>query len=108
MSMHKAYTILMTLELGSIGVKYQVATMADMSFLTTMFIFHFSGVIGCETLLWILLPDFWNWYIINLFLLVITSFCFFNCIQNITKLFLTAHSNTPQPPNPEPQDTSQA
>ncbi|MCH95605.1 hypothetical protein A2U01_0016585 [Trifolium medium] len=50
MTMHKAYTILMSLELGSIGIKYQVATMADMTLSTTMIIFDFSGVVGCETL----------------------------------------------------------
>jgi len=116
MSMHKAYFILMSLELASIGIKYQdsntnnlfqqssptffmfltalfchaVATMADMSFLTTMFIFHFSGVVGCEALLWILLPEFWKWYFFNMFLLVVTSLCFLNfmiAMDNITGLF---------------------
>jgi hypothetical protein len=132
--MHKAYTILMSLELGSIGIKYQapntnnpfqqssptmllfftalfchaVATMADMTLPTTMIIFHFSGVVGCETLLWILLPDFWNWHIINLFLLMATSFSFFNYILSIIKLFLPTHSSAAQPPNPEPQEASQA
>ncbi|XP_039688388.1 uncharacterized protein [Medicago truncatula] len=101
MSIHKAYTILMSLELGSIGIMYQVATMADMSLPTTMIIFHFSGVIGCETLLWILLPKFWNWYIINLFLLMVISLCFFNCILNIPKLF---RSNDAHPSNLEQQE----
>ncbi|KAK2386842.1 hypothetical protein QL285_060684 [Trifolium repens] len=55
-----AYTILMSLELGSIGIMYQVTTMADMNLPSTMVIFHFSGVVGCETLLWILLPQLWN------------------------------------------------
>jgi len=116
MSIHKAYFILMSLELASIEIKYQgsntnnlfqqssptffmfltalfchaVATMADMSFLTTMFIFHFSGVVGCEALLWILLLEFWHWYIFNMFLLVVTSLCFLNfmmAMDNITKLF---------------------
>jgi hypothetical protein len=124
--MHKAYAILMSLELGSIGIKYQVpntnnpfqqssptmllfftalfchavATMADMTLPTTMIIFHFSGVVGCETLLWFLLPDFWNWYIINLFLLMATSFCFFNYILSIIKFFLPTHSSSAaQPPS---------
>ncbi|AES70744.1 hypothetical protein MtrunA17_Chr3g0103561 [Medicago truncatula] len=129
MKMHKAYTILMTLELASIGIKYQglntnpfqqssslmllfltalfchvVATIADMSSPTTMIIFHFSGLVGCETLLWILLPEFWKCCIINLFLLVVTSFCFFNSIHNITTFYLTTHSSATKPPSLEPQE----
>jgi aspartate aminotransferase len=120
----------MSLELGSIAIMYQapntnnpfqqssptmllfltalfchaVTTMADMKLTSTMVIFHFSGVVGCETLLWILLPQLWNWYIIiNLFLLLVTSFCFFNCIHNtITKLALL-RSNDALPPNLELQ-----
>ncbi|AES70746.1 transmembrane protein, putative [Medicago truncatula] len=134
MSFYKAYTILMSLELSSIGIMYQgsdtnpfqqsspicflfltsvfchvVATMADMSLPTTMIIFHFSGLVGCETLLWILLPEFWNWYIINLFLLMVTSLCFFNCIHDIAKLFLPTHLTTAtEPPNSEQHEASQA
>ncbi|PNX95056.1 hypothetical protein L195_g018238, partial [Trifolium pratense] len=37
-----------------------VTTMADMNFSVTMLIFHISGIVGCETLLWILLPVFWK------------------------------------------------
>lgn len=129
--MHKAYTILMSLELGSIGIKYQglntnpfqqsspimliflismichaVASTGNMNLTNTIFIFHLSGVVGCETLLWILLPHFWNCCIINLFLLLVTSICFFNCIDNITKLLLaTTHSNaTTQAPNLEQEE----
>ncbi|KAK2440823.1 hypothetical protein QL285_012191 [Trifolium repens] len=107
MTVQPAYTILMSLELGSIGIMYQVTTMADMNLPSTMVIFHFSGVVGCETLLWILLPQLWNWYIIiNLFLLLVTSFCFFNCIHNtiITKLTLL-RSNHVLPPNLELQES---
>jgi hypothetical protein len=56
--------------------------------------------------LWIILPVFWKWYIINQFLLLVTSFCFFNTICSIAKLFLTTHSNAAQPPNPELRDDS--
>jgi energy-coupling factor transporter transmembrane protein EcfT len=143
--MHKSYTILMSLELASIGIKYQglntnpfqqssptillfltalfchvVSSTADSTLPITMVIFHISGVVGCETLLWILLLEFWNWYIINLFLVLVTSFCYFNCIHNITtKLFLPSptHSTASlisfdssvanaHPPNPEPQEGS--
>jgi hypothetical protein len=54
--------------------------------------------------LWILLPVFWKWYIINQFLLLVTSFCFFNTIR-IPKLFLPTHSTAAQPP--KPQESSQ-
>ncbi|KEH34134.1 transmembrane protein, putative [Medicago truncatula] len=106
MSMPKAYTLLMTLELGSIGIKYQ----ADLTLPSTMIIFHFSGIVACETLLWILLPEFWNWYIINIFLLMVTTFCFFNYIHSIVKLFLPTNSRAvpiAQPPNPESQQEAQ-
>jgi aspartate aminotransferase len=129
MGINKAYTILMSLELDWIGIKYQglntnpfqqssptfflfltslfchaVATMADYSFSTTRIIFHISGVVGCETLLWILLPQFWNWYIFNIFLLLVTSFCFYNFIHNF---FLPTHSSATQPTNPA-QELAQA
>jgi hypothetical protein len=130
MTVQPAYTILMSLELGSIGIMYQglntnpfhqsspicflfftalfchaVTTMADMNLPSTMVIFHFSGVVGCETLLWILLPQLWNWYIIiNLFLLLVTSFCFFNCIHNTISTKLAFCSNDALPPNLEPEE----
>jgi len=98
---NKAYTILMGLELTLIGIKYegsntnpfQHSTPILLLFLTatcshllastaqttcpTIFIFHVSGVVGCEALLWILIsPEFIWWYIINLLLLLLASFCF--------------------------------
>jgi aspartate aminotransferase len=126
-----AYTILMSLELGSIGIMCQglntnpfqqsspafflfltclfchvVVTMADFSLPITMIVFHFSGLVGCETLLWILIPVFSKWFIINLFLLLVTSLCFFNFMDYITKLILPAQSRIPiaHPPNPEPPE----
>jgi len=132
---YQVYIILMTLEVGLIEIIYQgsntnnpfqqsssptlflfltslfshaVSTIAGLNFPTTRIVFHFSGVVGCEILLWILLPKFWNWYIINLFLLFVTLLCFFNYILNITKLFLATHPNAAiaHPPNPEPHDSS--
>ncbi|QCE13897.1 hypothetical protein DEO72_LG11g895 [Vigna unguiculata] len=83
---NKAYTILMGLELTLIGIKYegsntnpfQHSTPILLLFLTatcshllastaqttcpTIFIFHVSGVVGCEALLWILIsPEFIWW-----------------------------------------------
>ena len=45
---------------------------------TTVFIFHLSGIIGCEVLMWILEDEFAWWYVTNLFLLLVASFCFNN------------------------------
>nr|KYP60168.1 hypothetical protein KK1_015616 [Cajanus cajan]KYP60174.1 hypothetical protein KK1_015625 [Cajanus cajan] len=96
----KAYTILMAFMLTSIGIKYEgsnnnpfqhstpstvlfltsmschvLASTADMTLPTTFFIFHMFGILSCQTLLWILVPDI-CWYIINLLLLLVASFCF--------------------------------
>ena len=135
MSLPKTYFTLISLEVGLLAIKYEglstnpfqqsspicflfltslfchaVSTMADMSYPTTKIIFHFSGVIGCEALLWILLPESRSWYIINIFILVVTSFCFFNCIEDIIKLFLLTHTNAvisiTQPLNLEPREAS--
>ncbi|MCH92772.1 putative transmembrane protein [Trifolium medium] len=120
MTAQTAYTILMRLQLASIAIMYQgsntnpfqqsslttwlfhtalfihvVVTMANMNLPTTMVIFHFFGLVGCEILLWILIPESWIWSITNLFILLVTSFCFFNFIDYITKLILPAQSNIP-------------
>ncbi|RHN67521.1 hypothetical protein MtrunA17_Chr3g0103581 [Medicago truncatula] len=102
-----------------------------MSLPATIYIFHFSGVVGCETLLWIILSQFSNWCIVNSFILVVTFVCHTNCIKLVHKLscrtldlffklyniliqkdlfFLSKHSNSdvvPPPPNSEPQEASQ-
>lgn len=136
LTMHKSYTILMSLELGLIEIKYQglgshttknpfqqssplsmlifltaifchaLASLApDSSSPTTLIIFHLSGVVGCEVLLWVLLTEFWWWYLINLFLLLVTSLCFSNCVESISRLFRGAQTNAAtHPPNSELQD----
>lgn len=131
--MDKAYTMLLTLELCSIGIKYQgsesnpfqestptmflfltsifchvVASTADISLQTTMIVFHLSGLVACETLLWILLPHFLHCYIINLFLLLVTSLCFSNCIIDITNLFRSSTTATPSDDAVDPQEADNA
>lgn len=66
--------------------------------LPTIFIFHVSGVVGCEALLWILIvPDFFWWYIINLLLLPVASFCFnYNHINELIRH--TTHDPNLEPP----------
>ncbi|QCE13898.1 hypothetical protein DEO72_LG11g896 [Vigna unguiculata] len=119
---HKAYTILMALELTSISIKYggsntnpfQHSTPILLLFLTvtcshllastaqttlpTIFIFHVSGAVGCEALLWILIaPEFLWCYVINLFLLLLASFCFnYNHINQLIR-------HTTHDPNLEPR-----
>ncbi|WVZ14648.1 hypothetical protein V8G54_012214 [Vigna mungo] len=101
----------MALELTSIGIKYvgsntnpfQHSTPTVLLFLTaicshllvsttqttcpTNFIFNVSGVVGCEALLWILIaPEFLWWCIINIFLLLVASFCFnYNRINELIR-----------------------
>ncbi|WVZ19740.1 hypothetical protein V8G54_007062 [Vigna mungo] len=101
---NKGYTILMALELTSIGIKYggsdinpfQHSTPTVLLFLTaacchilastdqtnwpTIFIFNVFGVVGCEALMWILIaPEFFWWYIIKVPLLLV--YLYLNCNQ---------------------------
>jgi len=90
---------------------HAVAFTADMSFPTTIYIFHISGVVGVDTLLWTILSQFSNWCIINSFVSVVTFVCHTNCIELVYQLscrtldsFLPKHSDAaiaPQPPNLE-------
>ncbi|RDX72321.1 hypothetical protein CR513_48213, partial [Mucuna pruriens] len=97
------YTILMTLFLTTIGINYEgsntnpfnhptpstmlflvaaschfLASTAEMSLLTTIFIFHVSGIVGCQSLMWILVPQLLCRSISNLLLLLLVPFCFNN------------------------------
>ncbi|BAU00965.1 hypothetical protein LR48_Vigan10g282700 [Vigna angularis] len=118
---HRDYTVLMVMLLASIGIKYggsntnpfQYSTPTVLLFLTaicshvlvstvqttcpTNFIFNVSGVVGCEALLWILIaPEFLWWYIINILLLLVASFCFnYNRINELLR-------RTTHDPNLEP------
>ncbi|RDY08654.1 hypothetical protein CR513_07092, partial [Mucuna pruriens] len=129
MNKDKVYFVLIALELTCIGIKYGVsvtnpfqqlsatillfltamfshvlAFTADMSVPTITKTFHVSGVVACETLLWILLSHFLWYSIINLLLLLLASFCFFNYILNITQLLCTTISKAHQMPNMESQE----
>lgn len=99
----KAYTILMALLLNCIGIKYEgsnknpfqhaspskmifvtaacchvLVYAVEMSLPTTDFIFNLSGIVGCEALMWILVDEFLWWYLTNVLLLLVASFCFTN------------------------------
>ncbi|WVZ21117.1 hypothetical protein V8G54_008439 [Vigna mungo] len=105
---NKAYTILMALQLTSIGIKYggsdnnpfKHSTPTVLLFLTaacshvlasrsqinspTIFIFNVSGVIGCEALMWILIvPEILWWYIINVPLLLLSFYFNYNQINQL-------------------------
>ncbi|ESW24082.1 hypothetical protein PHAVU_004G101100 [Phaseolus vulgaris] len=115
----KAYTILMALLLTSIGIKYEgsnnnpfqhaspskmifvtaicchvLVSTVEMSLPTTIFIFHLSGIVGCEVLMWILVDEFAWWYVTNVLLLLVASFCFNNC-KHIIDLIGGTRSNAP-------------
>ncbi|QCE13893.1 hypothetical protein DEO72_LG11g891 [Vigna unguiculata] len=120
---NKAYVILMAMVLTSIGIKYegsninpfQHSTPILLLFLTatcshllastaqttcpTIFIFHVSGAVGCEVLLWILIaPQFLWWYIINVLLLLLASFCFnYNLINQLNRATIHHHPNLASP-----------
>ncbi|KAK7305329.1 hypothetical protein VNO77_43234 [Canavalia gladiata] len=124
----KAYTIIFSLELTCLGFKYQasstnpfqqlgptallfvtaimchgVASIADTSVLPTIIIFHVSGVIACEALLWILVAEFWRCYIINVLVLFVASICF-NYKDTICHLICGTPPNADQTPDLEPQE----
>ena len=93
---------------------HSVASTADMSFPTTIYIFHISGVVGCETLLLIIVSQISYWCIINSFVLVVTLVCHTNCdvklVYQLSRRTLdlfhpTKHSNVP--PNSEPREAAQ-
>jgi len=110
MKKHKAYAVLMGLELASIEIKYGIsstanpfqqlspttfiflvaifchalASIADSSFPATIITFHVSGVVGCETLLWLFLAEFLRYYIINAILLLLAFFFFFHHLTHFT------------------------
>nr|KYP76211.1 hypothetical protein KK1_020444 [Cajanus cajan] len=129
MNKSKAYIVLIALELASIGIKYQVsvtnpfqqstptklffvtaicchvlASNADMSLPATLITFHVSGIVACQTLLWILLAEFRWFCVINFILLLELRFCYFNYIANITQLLPGTLSNADQMPNMEGQN----
>ncbi|RHN67524.1 hypothetical protein MtrunA17_Chr3g0103611 [Medicago truncatula] len=68
---------------------HTVSSTADMSLPATIYIFHISGVVGVDTLLWIILSQFSNWCIINSFVLVVTLVCHTNCIELV---YLTSYT----------------
>ncbi|RZB51005.1 hypothetical protein D0Y65_047736 [Glycine soja] len=90
---HKAYTILMALMLTAVGINHVVASTAEMSLPTTIFIFHVSGIVACQTLMWVLVSEILWWYIINVLVLLVASFCF--NYKDITELI----RGTRHPPN---------
>ena len=101
-SPRSVYIFLITLEAASIGIKYQglstnpfqeprpsmllfliaifchaISLAAKIGWPTTI-IFHVSGILACETLLWILVAEFWWWCaIINVIPLLVAVLCFY-------------------------------
>ncbi|KAL2956127.1 hypothetical protein AAZX31_18G068300 [Glycine max] len=111
MKIHKAYLVLVALELTCIGIKYGVsntnnpfqqsslllfltaifshvlASSADMTKQIIIITFHMSGITGCETLLWILINDFMCYCMVNLLLLLLAKFVFFNHVAQLLVYF---------------------
>ncbi|KAG4923711.1 hypothetical protein JHK87_049251 [Glycine soja] len=133
----KAYLVLIALELTCIGIKYGVsstnnpfqqssllllflaaifshvlASTADMTKQIIIITFHISGMTGCETLLWILIHDFMCYCMVNLLLLLLAKFFFFNQVAQLVGYFFkytsqllrqVSGSNVDQMPNLELQ-----
>ncbi|KAK8468596.1 hypothetical protein PHAVU_006G113166 [Phaseolus vulgaris] len=95
------YLALVTFQLTCIGIKYGVsktnpfqqstllllltamfshalASAADMTKPITVITFHFSGILGCETLLWMLIAQLLWFSVINFLLLLIVKFLYFD------------------------------
>ncbi|KAL2332894.1 hypothetical protein Fmac_014107 [Flemingia macrophylla] len=133
MNSHIVYFTLMGIELTIIGIKYGgsgttnpfqqstpsptvllvltalfshvLASAGDMLDNNTIITFHVSGIVGCETLLWIILSDQFLWYfiIINLLFLLIASFCFFNYVTRLQLAPSFNNSTAPATPANAPQ-----
>ncbi|WVY92522.1 hypothetical protein V8G54_031610 [Vigna mungo] len=133
-SMKVAYLGLITFLLSCIGIKYGIsntnpfhdstlsllvtavcshliASAADMDNPNAILIFYLSGIVSCETLLWILIAQL-SWFsLINFLVLLIVNFLFshlltrlflsyFNCI---TQLLSGTPPNGSEMPNTETQ-----
>lgn len=110
MKIHKAYLVLIGLELTCIVINHGVsktnpfqqsslllfltatfshvlASKADMTKQITIITFHLSGITAVETLLWILVPDFMWYSIVNLLLLLLAKFIFFDHVAQLVVSF---------------------
>nr|KYP76205.1 hypothetical protein KK1_020438 [Cajanus cajan] len=75
-----------------------LASMAHITNQATIITFHVSGIIGCETLLWVLLVHLLWYSIINPLFLLLASFCFFNYATHLLVCFLNCITGA-APPN---------
>jgi len=134
MKSNKAYLVLIALQLTCIGIKYEVsktnpfrqstlllfltamfshvlASVADMSKPITIITFHISGILGCQTLFWILIAQLFWFSLINFLLLLLVRFLFFDFLTQlllayfncITQLLSGTPPNVAEMPNTEPQ-----
>ncbi|KAK7333285.1 hypothetical protein VNO80_30050 [Phaseolus coccineus] len=130
-----AYLALITFQLTCIGIKYGVsnrdpfhqltlllllliatfshvlASVADMTKPITVITFHFSGILGCETLMWILIAQLLWFTVVNILLLLLVKLLFFDFLTQllllsfnwITQLLPGTPPNIVEMPNTEPQ-----
>ncbi|KAH1197100.1 hypothetical protein GmHk_18G050972 [Glycine max] len=102
------YVFLFTLLLGSVQIKYTeaetnpflstpamplfvasitchvLASMSDTNLQAPFIIFHLSGIVGCEVLIWVLLTDIFWYCMVNMLASLVAFLCFFsNHIRNI-------------------------
>ncbi|KAK8468595.1 hypothetical protein PHAVU_006G088333 [Phaseolus vulgaris] len=134
MKSNKAYLALMAFQLTCIGIKYEafntnpfhqstlfllftamfshvLASAADINKPITTITFHFSGILVCQTLLWILIPQLLCFSVINFLLLLIVNFLYFDFLTQllllsfncITQLLPGTPPSIVEMPNTEPQ-----
>ncbi|WVY95081.1 hypothetical protein V8G54_034169 [Vigna mungo] len=78
-----------------------LASTANMTEPITIITFHVSGIIACETLLWILSAQFLWCFIINFLLLLLSIFFFFHTLTHLIISFINyiTHHFHSTPPN---------
>ncbi|XP_068495194.1 uncharacterized protein [Phaseolus vulgaris] len=139
MKSNKAYLALMAFQLSCIGIKYEasntnpfhqstlfllltamfshvLASVADINKPITTITFHFSGILVCQTLLWILIPQLLWFSVINFLLLLLVKFLYFDFLTQlillsfncITQLLPGSPPNIVEMPNTEPQQPQES
>ncbi|KAH1197101.1 hypothetical protein GmHk_18G050973 [Glycine max] len=55
-----------------------LASMADTNLRAPFIIFHLSGIVGCEVLIWVILTDIFWYCMVNMLASLVAFLCFFN------------------------------
>ena len=75
-------TLAMPLFVASITC-HGLACVTDINLQGSLIIFHLSGIVGCEVLMWVILIDILWYSMVNMLASLVAFICFFNDIPNI-------------------------